>query len=173
MTLLASTERPQWPRGKPRVSCSRRACTHRNTFSWHLTRALKRPIVRSEDVCGALGGRTDKHVRPEFRFLFFCVPFFNRSARCPLFSSSMSDGSESEEWRSAKVRKVGVGRKQPRPIDEIASVSSDSSGAPHATTARWYEAFATRVAPSQTTRRSVSSEPAKTQLRSKRTRLPG
>ena len=112
-------------------------------------------------------------MRPEFRFLFCVFPCSPEARGAHFFPPGMSDGSESEEWRSVKVPSEGVGRNQPRPIDEIASVSSDSSGAPQATTARWYEAFATRVAPSQTTRRSVSSEPAKTQLRSKRTRLPG
>ena len=38
-------------------------------------------------------------------------------------------------------RPEGVGRKQPRPIDEICSGSSDSRSTPDATTARWYETF--------------------------------
>ena len=56
----------------------------------------------------------------------------------PFFSSRMSDQSESEEWRF-EVRLMGVGRKQPRPIDDLCSVSSDSSDTSDATSARWYE----------------------------------
>ena len=57
----------------------------------------------------------------------------------------MSDESESEEsW--FEVCPKGVGRSQPRPIDELCSMSSDSSSASDATSARWYETFTTRVA---------------------------
>ena len=62
----------------------------------------------------------------------------------PILSFSMSDESKSEEWWSVEARPKGNGTKQPRPIDVICSVSSDSSSTPDATTARWYEAFATR-----------------------------
>ena len=44
----------------------------------------------------------------------------------------------------------GVGREQPRPIDEICSASSDSS-TPNPTTTRWNETFTTRVASSHST----------------------
>ena len=44
---------------------------------------------------------------------------------------------------------MGVGKKQPRPIDEFCSVSSDSSHT--SASARWYETLATPVASSQST----------------------
>ena len=58
----------------------------------------------------------------------------------------------SEEW-CFEVRPKGVGRKQPRPSDEMCSVSSDSRSAPDATSDRCHGTFATRVASSQSTRR--------------------
>ena len=86
-------------------------------------------------------------------------------------SSSMLDESESEEWWF-EVRPDGVGRKQPRPIGELCSVSADSS-TPDATSARWYETFATRVASSQSTRQSGSSGLARRQPRSRKSRRSG
>ena len=49
-----------------------------------------------------------------------------------------------------RVRRVVV-RRPPPPflIDELCSESSESSNTADATTARWYEAFTSRVAPSQ------------------------
>ena len=82
--------------------------------------------------------QTHSQLRPEYRPVFFIGV---SSTRC-LFPSSMSDESASEEWWF-EVRPKGTGRKQPRPTDEISSVSSDSSSSPGATSARWCETFAT------------------------------
>ena len=85
----------------------------------------------------------------------------------------MSDQSESEEW-CFEVRPKGIGRKQPRPIDDLCLVSSDSSITSDATSARWYETFATRVASS--TCRPVGlgrQAPKKTQPRSENARHAG
>ena len=49
-------------------------------------------------------------------------------------------------FRWFEARAKGVGRKQQRPIDELCSVSSDSSSTCDATSARWYVTFVTRVA---------------------------
>ena len=58
-------------------------------------------------------------------------------------------------------------RRRPCPIDELCSESSESSSTSDATTAT-----ETRAAHSQLTRWSGPTDPEKTQLRSKRTRLP-
>ena len=52
------------------------------------------------------------------------------------------------------VRPKGVGWKRPRWIDALFSEGSEPSSTSDATTARWYEAFETRVAASQSLRRS-------------------
>ena len=66
---------------------------------------------------------------------------------------SMAGEFETEEWWFDDHPK-GVGKRRPRPIDELFSESSESSSTLHTTTTRWYEAFETRVAPSQSTRQS-------------------
>ena len=48
--------------------------------------------------------------------------------------------SESEEWRF-EFRRKGVGKRRPRPIDELISEGSESSSTPDATATRLYEAF--------------------------------
>ena len=75
--------------------------------------------------------------------------------------------------RGLTPEKARLGRNHPRPIDAIYFVSSDSSSTPDATTARLYETIATRVTPSQATRRSGASRLTETPPRSKRRRLPG
>ena len=67
---------------------------------------------------------------------------------------SMSNETDSTEEWWFEVRPKGVGGKQPSPIGEICSVSSDWSSSPDVASARWYETFATNVASSQSTRRS-------------------
>ena len=69
--------------------------------------------------------------------------------------------SESEEWWF-DVRRKAVGKKRPCPVDELCSESSESSSALDAMTARWYEAFETRVTASQSTHRSEWSSPSGT-----------
>ena len=67
-----------------------------------------------------------------------------------VLSCSMSG---SEEWWF-DVRPKGVGKKRRCTIDELCPESSESSSALDAMTARWYEAFETRVTASQSTHRS-------------------
>ena len=62
----------------------------------------------------------------------------------------MSGELESKEWWF-DVRSEGVGKKRPCAIDALFSESSESSNTPDATTARWYEAFMSRVTVSQAT----------------------
>ena len=77
-------------------------------------------------------------------------------------SSSMSNDESSDEWWF-EARPQGVARKQPRPTDSICC----------STSARWYEAFATSVASSQSIGRSGSSGSEKTQVLSRKSRRPG
>ena len=77
--------------------------------------------------------------------------------------------SESEEvWFD--VRPKAVGKRNPCPIDELCSESSESSSAPDATMARWYEAFEKRVTASQSTHRSEWSSSSETKTREKGSR---
>ena len=76
---------------------------------------------------------------------------------------SMSGESETDEWWF-DVRPKEVGKTRPRPIDELLSESSKSSSTSDATTARWYEAFETRAAASQSTRRSEWSKPLRNKV---------
>ena len=71
---------------------------------------------------------------------------------------------ESEDWWF-DVRPKGVGRRRPRPIHELFSESSETSCTSDATTARWYEAFESRVTASQPARRSEWSSPSETKPR--------
>ena len=80
--------------------------------------------------------------------------------------------SGSEEWWF-DVRPKGVGKKRRCTIDELCSESSESSSAPDATVARWYEAFETRVTASQSTHRSEWSSPSETKPREKGSRRSG
>ena len=66
---------------------------------------------------------------------------------------SMSDESETEEWWF-DVRPKGMQKRRPRAIDELFSERSESSTTFDATTARWHEAFETRVGASQPLRKS-------------------
>ena len=59
----------------------------------------------------------------------------------------------------------GVGKRRPRLIDELFSENSESSSTSDATSARWYEAFETRPAASESTRRSEWSSPSETKPR--------
>ena len=61
-----------------------------------------------------------------------------------------------------------VGKRQPRPIDELFSESSGSSSTSDRTTARWYEAFEARVTASQLTRQSEWSSSSETESRLRR-----
>ena len=75
-----------------------------------------------------------------------------------------------QQW-SAKQRseEQGSGRQRPLPINEICSFGSDSSSTRNATTARRCETFTTSQAPVGQGRQTL----AETQLRQKRTILPG
>ena len=90
----------------------------------------------------------DKEEETSTRSLSFALFKF----RGVIFSPDMSNEFGSEEW-CFEVRRKGVGSKQPRPSDEMCSVSSDSSSATDATSDRCHGTFATRVASSQSTRR--------------------
>ena len=79
---------------------------------------------------------------------------------------SVSGESETEEWWF-DVRPKEVGKRRP-PIDELLAESSKSSSTSDATTARWCEAFGTRAAASQSTRRSEWSSPSGTRVWTKR-----
>ena len=57
-----------------------------------------------------------------------------------------------------------MGKRRPSPVDELLSESSESSSTSNAT-ARWYEAFETRVAVAQSTRRSEWSSSSETEPR--------
>ena len=63
--------------------------------------------------------------------------------------------------------------RRPCSIDELCSERSGSSSTSDATTARWYEAFETREAASQSTRRSEWSSPSETKPRPRRSRHSG
>ena len=63
------------------------------------------------------------------------------------------------------VRQKAAEKKRPCSIDELCSESSESSSALDAMTARWYEAFETRVAALQSTHRSEWSSPSETMPR--------
>ena len=80
--------------------------------------------------------------------------------------------SGSEEWWF-DVRPKGVGKKRRCTIDELCPESSESSSALDAMTARWYEAFETRVTASQSTHRSEWSSPTETKPRQKGSRHSG
>ena len=71
------------------------------------------------------------------------------------------------------VRPKAVGKKNPCPVDELCSESSESSSAPAATLARWYEAFETRVTASQSTHRSEWSSLQETKPGEKGSRRSG
>ena len=78
----------------------------------------------------------------------------------------MSPGLKSGGWK--------FGRRELRPTDEICSVSFESSSATDATSAKWYETFATNVASSRSPRRSwVVKHLPETQLRPQKSRRPG
>ena len=61
----------------------------------------------------------------------------------------------------------GVGKRRPRLIHELFSESSESNSTSDATTARWNEAFETRVGASQSTRQSEWSSSSETTPRPK------
>ena len=110
----------------------------RTTFPNH---TVKNRAARNRE------GRREKHERTEFRSC--CVVSSTLwSTRCPFLAACQS--LKSGEWWFEVCLK-GVGRTQPLPIDDICSVNSKLSVSPDATSARWYEAFASRVASSQST----------------------
>ena len=100
-------------------------------------------MIKTTHTAQKIGGRRDKHRAPSRAHAKHEV----------CLSTSMPAECEAQEWWF-DVRPKFVGKRRPRPIDELLSESSESTSTSDATTARWCEASETRAAASQSNRQS-------------------